>query len=194
MPKRSDHHAKPSPAAPEDAVSASAETHPHELLTHPAYEELLHKLDEAEQKANQHWERILRMQAEADNAARRAERDVASAHKFALEKFANELLPIIDSLELCLKSVPTADHEQTAAVLEGVNLTLKLFYAAMEKFGIVQVNPIDSAMFDPEHHQAISLQTDTTLPAGSVLSVLQKGYTLNGRLLRPALVVVSKAE
>lgn len=164
-----------------------------ELLTHPAYEELMRKLDESEQKTNEHWERILRMQAEMDNASRRTERDVANAHKYALEKFANELLPVVDSLELCLKSVPEKMAPEARAVIEGVDLTLKLFYGALEKSGISQVNPVDQP-FDPEHQQAISMQVDKTVPAGTVLSVLQKGYTLNGRLLRPALVVVSKQQ
>lgn len=165
---------------------------PEELLTHPAYEELLQQLNEAEQKANQNWERVLRMQADGDNAARRAERDVANAHKYALEKFALELLPIIDSLELCLTSVPDGMKGPTKAVLEGVELTLKMFYTAMDKFGIKQVCPVGDA-FNPEYEQAISVQPDDSVAPGTILSVLQKGYTLNNRLLRPALVTVSKA-
>lgn len=164
-----------------------------ELLSHPSYEELLQKLDEAEQKTNQYWERILRMQAENENALRRAERDVASAHKYALEKFVNELLPIVDSLELCVASAADDMQDATQSIIEGVNLTLKMFYTALEKFSIKQVNPIAQA-FDPEHQQAISMQYDPSVKPGTVVSVLQKGYTLNNRLLRPALVVVSKAE
>jgi molecular chaperone GrpE len=166
---------------------------PTELLTHPAYEELMQKLDESEQKAAQYWERILRMQADAENATRRAERDVASAHKYALEKFVNELLPIIDSLELCLTTVPKEVKAGAESVIEGVDMTLKMFYTAMEKFGVKQVNPV-SQPFDPEFQQAISMQVDTTVAPGTVLSVLQKGYTLNNRLIRPALVTVSKSE
>jgi molecular chaperone GrpE len=165
---------------------------PHELLGHPAYEELMQKLNEAEEKANQNWERVLRLQAEAENASRRAERDVTNAHKYALEKFANELLPIIDTLELCIANTQD-DHESTKAVVEGVKLTLKMFYAAIEKFGMKQVNPV-AEPYDPEHQQAISMQFDPAAKPGTVLSVLQKGYTLNGRLLRPALVVVAKSE
>ena len=97
-------------------------------MSHPSYEELLQQLDEAEQKMNQYWERILRMQAENDNVLRRTERDVASAHKYALEKFALELLPIVDSLELALTSVPEDMKAQAASIIEGVNLTLKMFY------------------------------------------------------------------
>lgn len=174
---------------PEDEMNEKS----HELLTHPSYEEMQQKLEEAEQKASQHWERILRMQADSENALRRAERDVTNAHKYALEKFATELLPIIDSLELCISSVSPELQAAAGAVIEGVNLTLKMFYSAMEKFEIKQINPINEA-FDSEHQQAISLQYDPAVKPGTVISVLQKGYTLNNRLLRPALVVVSKAE
>lgn len=160
-----------------------------ELLTHPAYEEILKKLDEAELKANQHWERILRMQAENENASRRAERDIANAHKYALEKFAAELLPIVDSLELCITNAERMGAK-AEAIIEGVELTLKMFRGALEKFGVKVVNPLDQP-FDPEFQQAISMQYDPNVSPGTVMSVLQKGYTLNGRLLRPALVVVA---
>ncbi|OGT35083.1 MAG: nucleotide exchange factor GrpE [Gammaproteobacteria bacterium RIFCSPHIGHO2_12_FULL_37_14] len=162
-----------------------------ELLSHPSYQELMRKLDEAEQKANQHWERILRMQADNDNAVRRAERDIANAHKYALERFVTELLPIVDSLELCVNNVPKEIQNVASSVIEGVHLTLKMFYAAMEKFGIKQINPV-SEPFNSEYHQAISMQTDSSIKPGMVISVLQKGYTLNNRLIRPALVIVSK--
>lgn len=156
-------------------------------------DELMLKLEEAEQKANQHWERVLRMQAENDNALRRAERDVANAHKYALEKFVNELLPIVDSLELCVSNVPNGETQTTKAVIDGVELTLKMFYNVLEKFHVQQVYPL-AKPFDPEFQQAISMQHDPKVKPGTVISVLQKGYTLNNRLLRPALVVVSKNE
>lgn len=161
------------------------------LISSPSHEELLQQLGAAEEKASQYWERILRMQAEADNIARRAERDLANAHKFALDKFAAELLPIIDSLELCATSVPPDMQQAAKSVVEGVDLTLKMFHNALEKFGIKQVNPL-SQPFNPEFEQAISTQEDRSVAPNTVVSVLQKGYTLNGRLIRPALVVVSK--
>lgn len=164
-----------------------------ELLTHPSHQELLKKLDETEEKANQHWERILRMQAESENMARRAERDVANAHKYGLDKFIAELLPIVDSLELCIANPPPDMQKAAHSVIEGVSLTLKMFYAALEKFGVKQVNPV-SQPFNPELEQAISMQADNSVKPGTVLSVLQKGYTLNERLIRPALVVVAKEE
>lgn len=163
------------------------------FLEHPSYEELEKKLTEAEQKVAEHWERIVRMQAEAENMARRAERDVSNAHKYALDRFVNELLPIIDSLELCINNVPSESGQSAEAILAGVQLTCKMFVSALNKFGIQQVNPV-SEVFNPEYHQAISMQLDTTVEAGTVISVLQKGYTLNQRLVRPALVVVAKSE
>lgn len=172
--------------------ASSKESKPTELLDHPSYQELMSKLDESEQKCNQYWERILRMQADNENALRRTERDVANAHKYALEKFVIELLPIIDSLELCITSVSPELQKAAESVVEGVTLTLKMFYAALEKFGVKQINPVAEA-FDPEFQQAISMQYDPAAKPGMVISVLQKGYTLNNRLLRPALVIVAKA-
>lgn len=174
------------PSKTEEAVDAHTD-----LLSHPSYQELLTKLNEAEQKTNEYWERLLRAQAEIDNASRRNERDVANAHKYALEKFVNELLPIIDSLELCISQTTPEVKDSAGAVIEGVKLTLKMFYAAIEKFGVKQVNPV-SEPFNPEFQQAISMQPGSGLAPGTVVSVLQKGYTLNGRLIRPALVVVAK--
>ena len=163
------------------------------MLTEPSHEVLVQQLNEAEQKANLHLERLMRLQAETENAKRRTERDIESAHKFALEKFATALLPIVDSLELCSASVPPGMREAAQSVIDGVDLTLKMFYSAMEKFGLEQVNPVGQP-FNPELEQAISVQHDPDAKPGHVISVLQKGYTLNGRLLRPALVVVAKAQ
>ena len=157
------------------------------LLDHPGYIELQQKLTETEGKANQYWERLLRVQAETDNALRRAERDVAMAHKYALEKFVSELLPIIDSLERAV----SIQGDDSSSVIEGVNMTLQMFYTALEKFGVAKVDPL-SQPFNPEHHQAISTHEAKDVPAGTVLNVLQKGYLLNNRLIRPALVVVAK--
>src|SRR3990167_1446894 len=169
------------------------ETKEPQSLSHLSYEELLQKVNEAEQTANQHWERILHMQADVENIQRRNERDVANAHKYAIDKFVAELLPIVDSLELCTATVPKNLQESAASIIDGVQMTLKMFYAALEKFGVKQVNPVGQP-FNPEFEQAISTQYDTTAKPGTVLSVLQKGYTLNNRLVRPALVVVSKAQ
>lgn len=161
-----------------------------EMLNPIPYAELQKQLTAAEEKVSQHWERLLRQQAEMDNLQRRVERDVANAHKYALEKFVLELLPIVDSLE---RAVTTHSNEESGAgsLLDGVNLTLKMFYAALEKFGVQQVDPITQS-FNPELHQAVSTQVDCDAKPGSVISVLQKGYLLNSRLVRPALVIVAK--
>ena len=162
-----------------------------QMLTELSHEELIQKLNEAEQRGNEYWERILRMQAESDNFARRIERDVANDHKYALEKFVGELLPIVDSLELCSTTVSADMLKAAQPVIDGVEMTLKMFYMTLEKFGVKQVNPVGEA-FNPENQQAISMQEDAAVKPGMVISVLQKGYTLNNRLVRPALVVVAK--
>lgn len=162
-----------------------------DLLEHPSYQELQKRLTEAEETANSSREMLLRVKADADNAARLAERNVANAHKYALEKFIPELLPVIDSLERSLQI--SGDDASAKAVLEGIVLTLKMFYSALEKYGVVQVNP-EGESFNPEFHQAVSVQVDKQVKPNTVISVLQKGYLLNNRLIRPALVVVAKAD
>lgn len=164
---------------------------PTELLEHPSYKELQQKLDEAEAKANQYWDRLTRLQAETENTLRRVERDKANAHKYALEKFIGDLLPVVDSLDLCIASFANSKVDESD--IEGVNMTLKMLMNVLEKYGVQTINPV-SEQFDPERQQAISVQYDPNVKPGSVISVLQKGYTLNDRLLRPALVVVAKAE
>lgn len=160
------------------------------LLDHASYQELQKQLTEAEEKATQYWERMLRMQAETENIQRRVERDIANAHKFALEKFSLELLPVIDSLERAIAS-HSEDESGAGSLLDGVKLTLKMFTAVMEKFGIEQVDP-EGEPFNPELHQAVSTLSDTEVKPNTVVNVLQKGYLLNKRLIRPALVVVAK--
>lgn len=135
---------------------------------------------------------LLRARAEADNIRRRAEMDVEKAHKFALEKFASELLPVIDNLERALDVADKADESQSS-MLEGVQLTLKSLLDTVRKFGIEVVDEVN-VPFNPEVHQAMTmLESDQHAP-NSVMMVMQKGYTLNGRLLRPAMVAVSKAK
>jgi len=158
-------------------------------------DELRLMLEDARSKADEHWEQLLRTRAELENARRRAERDVESAHKYALEKFASELLPVKDSLELGLNAVSeesAAGDERVAKLREGVELTLKMLGGVFEKFGISEVNPVGQP-FDPQLHQAMSMQETTGQPPNSVVLVVQKGYLLNDRLLRPAMVMVAKA-
>ncbi|MBE5252045.1 MAG: nucleotide exchange factor GrpE [Enterobacterales bacterium endosymbiont of Blomia tropicalis] len=134
----------------------------------------------------------LRAQAEIENIRRRAEMDVEKAHKFALEKFANELLPVIDSLERALE-VANKEDEQLASMIEGIELTLKSLLGAVRKFGVEVVGET-GVPFNPEVHQAMSMMESDDFAPNHVMLVMQRGYTLNGRLLRPAMVAVAKAK
>ena len=133
----------------------------------------------------------LRVAADMQNVRRRAEQDVEKAHKFALEKFANDLLPVVDSLERGLE-LSSPNDESIKAVREGMELTLKLFHDTLKRHQVEAVDP-HGAPFNPEHHQAMAMEESTHVEPNSVLKVFQKGYLLSGRLLRPAMVVVSKA-
>ena len=153
--------------------------------------ELQKKLAEAEAKVEAQKDAVIRARADVDNMRRRAAQDVEKAHKFALEKFAQELLPVIDNLERALEAEAEVEDSALKSVLEGVELTQKSFLASVEKFGIEAVNPVGEA-FNPELHQAMTSQPSDEHEPNTVLTVFQKGYQLNGRLLRPAMVVVSK--
>ncbi len=144
----------------------------------------------AEEKVKEYWERILRMQAESDNMKRRTEEDIAKAHKYALQKFVSELLPIIDNLERAILA-HNNEASEAGTLLDGVSLTLKMFITTLEKFGVEQLDPL-SQPFNPELHQAVSTIEDKAVKPGTVIQVLQKGYLLNKRLVRPALVIVAK--
>jgi len=134
----------------------------------------------------------LRAQAEIENIRRRAEMDVEKAHKFALEKFANELLPVIDSLERALE-VANKEDAQLAPMIEGIELTRKGLLGAVRKFGVEVVGET-GVPFNPEVHQAMSMMESEEFEPNQVMLVMQRGYTLNGRLLRPAMVAVAKAK
>ena len=143
-------------------------------------------LKKAEQQAQQHYDAWLRAKAEADNIRKRAQADVANAHKYAVETFAAELLPVHDSLEAAL----AADNATFEALRQGVELTLKQLDAALAKSSIKEINPVGEK-FDPHKHQAMTTVESDKAP-NTVVHVLQKGYLLNDRVLRPALVTVSK--
>ena len=148
------------------------------------------ELEQAQQSARDSWDRFVRAQAEMDNLRKRMERDLENAHKYALERFAGELLPVCDSLELGLGAA--TDDADPARIREGIELTLKMFTQALGRFGITAVNP-EGERFDPDRHQAMTMQESTDLPPNTVVAVMQKGYMLNDRLLRPAMVIVAKA-
>ena len=148
------------------------------------------QLEESEAKVSNQADQLLRVQAEMENQRKRAQNDVTKAHKFALEKIALDLLPVKDSLEMGLQAATAEDAEPTK-IIEGSELTLKMLAQALEKYNIVEINPLDEK-FDPEFHQAMSMQPVEGKEPNTVASVLQKGYTLNDRLIRPALVMVAK--
>ena len=166
--------------APEDA----AESVSNEKVEH----ELDEQLESAQQQVADYHDKMLRMQAEMDNLRKRTERDVSNAHKYAVEKFANELLQVKDSLELGL----SAEDIDVAKLQEGTELTLKMLGNVFEKFSIKEVDPVGE-VFDANLHEAMTLQESAEHEPNTVLTVVQKGYTLHGRLIRPAMVIVSKA-
>ena len=161
------------------------------VLTHPDYESLQKKLTEAEAQAHENREKAMRAAAEMENIRRRAERDVENAHKYGNEKFITSLLPVIDSLEQALQAANEADEEGSNNMREGIELTLKLFLDSLEKAKAIQLNPIDE-IFDPQKHEAMSMQDAPDKASGTVLVVFQKGYLLNDRIIRPARVIVAK--
>ena len=136
-------------------------------------------------------DQVLRVQAEMQNVRRRAERDVENAHKYALDKFAADLLPVVDNLERALAAIDSADEGQKA-VAEGLELTLKSFMEVLVRYKIEAIDPAGQP-FDAELHQAVSMVPNPDLEHNTVMDVFQKGYTLNGRLVRPAMGVVSQA-
>lgn len=145
--------------------------------------------DQLQGQLVQQREQILRAAAELDNIRKRAARDVEQAHRFALEKFVQELLPAVDSLEQAAANAGKADAASLAA---GQEATLKLLQKALEKFAVVMLDP-QGEPFDPQRHEAMAMQPSTTAEPDSVLQVVQRGYELNGRLLRPARVIVARS-
>ncbi len=158
--------------------------------------EVLQKaLTAAEAKANENWEKFLAAKAETDNVRKRAERDVSNAHKYALEKFIPELLTVKDSLELGVKaakdSIAEEPNEQISTFIEGSEMAITMFADTLKKAGVEMLNP-EGEIFNPEFHQAMTMIANPDIAPNTVIEVVQKGYTLNKRLLRPAMVIVSK--
>ena len=147
-------------------------------------------LEDARNKADSHWDQCLRLQADIENLRKRHERDLVNAHKFALEKFAVDLLPVKDSLEMGLAAA--GESADVARLKEGSELTLKMMSSAMGKYNIQEVSALNEK-FNPEYHEAMSVQERADVKPNTVVTVVQKGYLLNDRLIRPAMVIVSKA-
>ncbi len=154
--------------------------------------EVLQKaLLESQQAAQENWDKALRIQAEMENLKRRTQKDLDDARKYALTSFSKELLPVLDSLVLGLQAA-TGDGEDVQKFREGSELTLRQLETAFTKFNITEINPVGE-VFNAEQHQAMVMQAVEGAEPNTVVNVFQKGYLLNGRLLRPALVVVAKA-
>ena len=149
------------------------------------------RLSEANLSAERAQDDLLRVKAEMQNLRRRTEQDVEKAHKYGIEKFSTELLGVIDNLERAVLAAKEHEDESSKAIHDGVSLTLKSFNDCFAKFSIAAVDPIGEP-FDPQLHQAIATQESPDSEPNSVIEVVQKGYTLNGRVIRPAMVMVSK--
>lgn len=151
--------------------------------------DLASRLKEKEKEAQENYDRYLRLSAELENFKKRMEKEKSETYKFANENLLKDLLPVLDNLERALEH--GRDSENPKALLEGVELTYKSFWTVLEKYGISRVEALGEA-FDPQHHEAVMVQEDAQKPAGEVISQLQIGYRLHNRLVRPAMVVVSK--
>jgi molecular chaperone GrpE len=174
--------------AAESAPSSGGDT----IGTIDEVAQLRQRLEAAEAAVGAAREQYLRSMAELENVRKRAERDVQSAHRYALERFAGELLSVRDTLELAVKSAASAASADARSLAEGQEATLRLLAKAFDKFDIVRIDPVGGA-FDPGLHEAVLMQESAEAAPGSVLQVVQCGYQLNGRLLRPARVTVARA-
>ncbi|MDF2939580.1 MAG: GrpE protein [Gammaproteobacteria bacterium] len=160
------------------------------LLFADQIDKLKTELEAAKAKADENWDKALRAVAEIENTKRRAEKDVSNAHKYAIDRFAEALLPVVDSLEKALE-VKVDGNDSIKAMHDGIELTMKMLIDTLQKYGIEQINPMGQS-FDPSLHEAMTMQEIPGTESNKVLAVFQKGYLLNGRLVRPARVVVSK--
>lgn len=178
---------EPRPASAEDAGAGEKRGSDGEE------ESLLEQLEQARAEAAEHKDRYLRAAAEAENVRRRADHDVAGARKYAIEGFATEILAVRDSLEIARAlEISEDDGGAVAKMKEGLDLTLKQLDSALAKFSIDVVDPRQGEKLDPDRHQAMTTQESDNVPPNHILSVIQKGYTIHDRLLRPAMVVVAK--
>ncbi|MGD9108933.1 MAG: nucleotide exchange factor GrpE [Gammaproteobacteria bacterium] len=152
--------------------------------------ELCEELLEVKTELKESHDKLLLAHAELENVRRRAQKDIASAHKYALEKFVKDLLPVLDNFDLAL--VEAQKVKASAAMIKGIELTQQSLLKVMENYGVKQINPLNE-MFDPQYHEAMTAVTNPEVKSNTIIDVFQKGYVLNGRLVRPARVVVSKA-
>lgn len=177
--------------ATEEASAADAQDAPEGEQPVDEMSRLQEQLDAAETAAGIARDELLRVQAEMQNLRRRTEQDIEKAHKFGQEKFSTELLAVMDNLERSAAAAEASEDEAVQAIKEGVELTLKGFMDCFKRFNIEAVDPLGEP-FDPQLHQAMSIQESPDAEPNSVIAVMQKGYTLHGRVIRPAMVMVSK--
>ena len=174
-----------------DPQETKAEEMSSEEVTDATLEEALKKLVDAEEVASRANDDLLRVQAEMQNLRRRSEQDIEKAHKYSQEKFSTELLSVMDNLERALAAAANHEDDTVKAIYEGVDLTLKSFTDCFNRFHIEAVDPMGEP-FDPQLHQAMTIIENAEVEPNTVIEVMQKGYTLHGRVIRPAMVVVSK--
>ena len=177
--------------ATEDASVADTQDAPEGEQPADEMSLLQEQLEAAEAAAGMARDELLRVQAEMQNLRRRTEQDIEKAHKFGQEKFSTELLAVMDNLERSAAAAEASEDEAVQAIKEGVELTLKGFMDCFKRFNIEAVDPLGEP-FDPQLHQAMSIQESPDAEPNSVIAVMQKGYTLHGRVIRPAMVMVSK--
>lgn len=178
---------------PEEAINERVDLSTEDAPAEAGADEAQQRIDEAVEAAlAEQRDALLRAQAEVVNMRRRCEQDVEKAHKFALERFAGDLLPVVDNLERALDSKPESQDEGLQAVFEGVELTYKSFLDTLLRHKVEQIDP-QGEPFDPQAHEAMVTQPSDQVEPNTVLTVVQKGYLLNGRVIRPARVIVSKA-
>jgi molecular chaperone GrpE len=174
------------PVGAEQVTAQTANGEPEQRIDVTA---LQAELEAARARADDYWNKLVRTQAEMENLRKRSARELEQAHRYAVERFATELLAVKDSLEM---GVDAASNEiESEKLREGTELTLRMLVRAMEKFNIEEINP-QGQPFDPARHQAMTTQENPQLPPNTVVAVLQKGYAIGERLLRPAMVIVSK--
>lgn len=157
-------------------------------------EELIVRIKQVQSKADENWDIALRTKAEMENVRRRTEKEVSNARKYGIEKMIGEILPVKDSMELGLKAAVEMDIEDEAVhkIREGMELTLKMMNDALSKIGITEIAPEEGDAFSAEYHQAMSMQEIPGKKSNTIVAVMQKGYLLNERLVRPAMVMVAK--
>jgi molecular chaperone GrpE len=178
------------------ATEAGEQAHLQDVLPEPAEpvdddnESPEEQLQQAQATIKDYWDQVVRMRAEVENNRKRAERDVENAHKYALKNFVDSLLPVIDSMEMG-HTAANAENATLESIREGSELTMTMFVQVLERSGLQQINPLGEK-FDPEKHQAISMVEVPDATSNSVIEVMQKGFALNDRLIRPAMVVVAK--